>query len=238
MDNNALQTIQPPIRIAIADDETLFRKGFILLFEDNPNFEVVLEATDGQNLLNQLEGKTDLFDVLLLDLNMPNLDGIQTAKILKEKYPEMHFIILSTYFSKSFIVNMIEIGAASYLPKNSLPKDVKSTIREVHKNGFSFSKEVMEIIRENMVNKTRPKLNNPFSISLTNREKEILQLICEEYTTPEIAKKLFISPRTVDGHRNNLLQKLNCRNVAGLVIYAIQQQMVKILPGTTGFASR
>lgn len=228
----------PNIRIALADDETLFRKGMMMLFEDIPDFETSMEASDGQDLLNQLAACTDLPDVLLLDLNMPNLDGIQAAKILKEQYPDLKFIILSTYFSKAFIINMIEIGAAAYLPKNSLPEDVESTIRDVYKNGFSFNQAVMEVIRENMVNKTRPKLKNPFGISLTTRETEVLQLICEEHTTPEIAEKLFISPRTVDGHRNHLLQKLGCRNVAGLVIYAIEQQLVKISPSSFGFAGK
>lgn len=215
-------------RLVLADDEALFRKGMRSLLEDLDDFEILFEAEDGQDLLNKLEGIEELPDVLLLDLKMPNLNGIETTKILREKYPNLKIIVLSTYFSKVFIIKMIELGAASYLPKNSMPEEVISTIKEVASKGFSFNQAVLEVIRENTIQKTKPKLDNPFGISLTNREKEVLQLICEENTTAEIGKKLFISPRTVEGHRNNLLQKLGCRNVAGLVIHAVQQQLVKL----------
>lgn len=227
MTNQILPNTQK-IRIAIADDEVLFRKGLMGLFAETADFEFILEVSDGQELLAHLEVMTDLPDVLLLDLNMPNLDGIETSKILKKTYPSLKFIILSTYFSKAFIINMIEMGAAAYLPKNTLPDEVETTIREVKKNGFSFNKTVMEVVRENLIHKTRPKLNNPFGVSLTGREQEVLQLICEQQTTPEIAEQLFISPRTVEGHRNNLLQKLGCRNVAGLVIYALEKDLVEV----------
>lgn len=133
---------------------------------------------------------------------------------------------MSTHFSRAFIVNMIELGAASYLPKNSEPEEVVETIRAVYSKGFRYNNQVMVYIRENMVAKHKPKAQFPFE--LTTREKEILQLICEQNTTPEISKKLFISPRTVDGHRNNLLSKLNCKNVAGLVVFALQNEVVKI----------
>ncbi len=220
------------IRIAIADDEALFRKGMSHLIQDFDGMEVVMEADNGETLLQQLATESALPQVLLLDINMPVLNGIETAKILQKQYPDISIIVLSTFFSKAFIINMIELGAASYLPKNSLPEEVESTIREVADKGFSYNREVMEVIRENMIQKTRPKPILPFEIELTEREKEVLQLICEEYTNAEIAEKLFISPRTVDGHRINLLQKLGCRNTAGLVVQAIQNQLVHLKPGS------
>lgn len=216
------------IRIALADDETLFRKGMRILIEDFGGMAVVLEAAHGQDLLDQLAAQTEAPDILLLDLNMPELNGVDTARILQRDYPELRIIVLSTYFSKQFIINMIELGASAYLPKNSLPDEVEQTIREVHAKGFAYSDAVMAVIRENMVKKTRPKA--AFGPELTEREQEILQLICEQYTTGEIAEKLFISARTVDGHRNNLLQKLGCRNTAGLVVYALQHQLVHVPP--------
>lgn len=220
------------IKLALADDEALFRKGMRALINDFRDITVTLEASNGNQLLERLEESADLPDVLLLDLNMPELNGIETAKILHSRYPSIKIIVLSTYFSKAFVVNMIEIGAASYLPKNALPEEVEKTIQEVATKGFSYNNEVMSIIRENMMQKTRPNIRTPFNIHLTNREKEVLQLICEQYTTVEIGRKLFISSRTVDGHRNNLLQKLGCRNVAGLVVFAIQHQLVQISPDT------
>ena len=228
------------IKIAIADDEALFRKGMAMLLGDKEDLKIIFEAGDGNELLENLSQAEDqeekpLPDILLLDMKMPNLNGIEAAKIIREKYSDIKIIVLSTYFSKAFIINMIEIGAASYLPKNTTPEEVESTIREVMEKGFSYNQHVMEVIRDNMIQKTKPKLNTPFGIELTAREKEVLQLICEENTTSEIAEKLFISPRTVDGHRNNLLQKLGCKNVAGLVVFAIQHELVKINPETFWF---
>ncbi|MEO0895596.1 MAG: response regulator transcription factor [Bacteroidota bacterium] len=214
------------IRVAITDDEMLFRLGMKQLLEDFDNIQVVMQAENGKDLLNQLEQVQQMPDILLLDLNMPEMNGIEVSKVLQKDYPDIKIIILSTHISKAFILNMIELGASSYLPKNSLPEQVETTVREVDRKGFSYSDEVMKVIRENMVKKTRPKAS--FGTELTSREKEILQLICEQYTTNEIAEKLFISPRTVDGHRNNLLEKLNCRNTAGLVVYAVHNQLVHI----------
>lgn len=216
------------IRIAIADDEALFRKGLQYLIENFEEIEVVLEADNGQHLLDQLAVADVPPDVLLLDMNMPEMNGVEAAKALQKQYPSIRIIVLSTYYSKKFIINMIELGASSYLPKNSLPEEVERTIREVYEKSFSYTDKVLGVIRENMIQKTRPRPT--FTVDLTSREIEILQLICEQYTATEIGEKLFISPRTVEGHRNNLLQKLNCRNTAGLVVYAIQNQVVNIAP--------
>ena len=216
---------KPKITIAIADDEALFRKGMKLILNEYKDCQIVMEAANGEELLNQLSSAESLPDILLLDLKMPKIDGIEAARILRQKYPELKFIVLSTHFSRAFILNMIELGAASYLPKNSEPDEVAKTIRGVYAKGFHYNDEVMAVIRDNLVNKTKTKPHFPFQ--LTAREKEILELICQQYTTREIGDKLFISPRTVDGHRNNLLAKMNCKNIAGLVAFAIQNQLVK-----------
>ena len=216
------------MNIAIADDEALFRKGIILLLNDLEDITIVFEAENGQNLLNQLDNTPTLPDIILLDLNMPVLNGIEAAKVIREHHPEVKVIVLSSHYSKAFISNMLEIGAAAYLAKNASPEEMTLTINEVYEKGFYYDQRVLEVIRDNMLNKKRPKLQTSFKINLSEREKEVLQLICEEKTTPEIAKQLFISPRTVDGHRNNLLSKLNCRNVAGLVVVALQEGIVDI----------
>ncbi|MEM1319469.1 MAG: response regulator transcription factor [Bacteroidota bacterium] len=215
------------MKIAIADDEALFRKGLARLFADF-GATLAFEATNGQDLLQQLDTAEQLPDVLLLDLNMPTMNGIEAAKIIHKKYPELKFIILSTYYSKAFITKMIEFGAAGYLAKNASPQEMATCIQEVADKGFYYDQKVMEVLRESMMNKSRPVFRNPFGVALSEREREVLQLICEELTTAEIAAKLFLSPRTVDGHRNSLLQKLNCRNTAGLVIVALQEQLVDI----------
>jgi len=219
------------ISIALADDEALFRRGMNFLIEDFEEMEVVWEVGDGKELLDKLAEVDTLPDVLLLDLNMPEINGIEAAKIMREEYPDLRIVVLSSYFQKSFIVNMIEIGAASYLPKNTEPDEMERTIREVADKGFFYTQKVMEVIRQSMMDKGRPKEPVPFQVEITNREREILQLICDQYTTSEIAKKLYISPRTVDGHRNNMLQKFGCRNTAGLVVYALQNKLVSPTPG-------
>ena len=226
------------IHLAIADDEALFRKGMISLLQDEQDMEIVLEASDGEDLLQQLQQAEKMPDVLLLDLNMPRLNGIETAKIIRSTYPELKIVVLSTYFSSAFVLKMIEIGAAAYLPKDSDPAEMRQTILDVLAKGFSYSRQVLEMLHQNLQQKSRPSLRIPFGIELTSREQEILQLICEECTTAEIAEKLYISPRTVDGHRNNLLEKLGCKNVAGLVVYAIQYELVHIGPVSGGFKNR
>lgn len=218
------------IKIAIADDEALFRKGLCQIIKGFEGIEVILEASNGEQLLELLD-KVDLIpEVLLLDLNMPKLNGIETSKKLRQFYPTIKIIVLSTYFSKAFIINMIELGAAAYLPKNSMPETVERTITDVMEKGFAYSHKVLEVIRENMITKSKPKTSILGVVELTQREREILQLICEEYKTEEIAQKLYISPRTVDGHRNNLLQKSGCRNTAGLVVFALQHNLVNLRP--------
>ena len=217
------------IHIALADDEALFRRGISRLIEEFERIELAFEAKNGQELLDQLIERDPLPEVILLDLKMPELNGIETAKILQKDFPDIKVIILSTYFSKSFVINMIELGAAAYLAKNTEPEAVEYTICAVVDKGFYYSDEVLKTIRETLMEKKFPAPAS-FDIKLSDREQEILQLICEQYTNSEIAEKLFISTRTVDGHRNNLLQKLNCKNTAGLVAIAIQQQWVKIDP--------
>lgn len=214
------------LTIAIADDEALFRQGMRLILNGYEDLDVVMEAENGQDLLEKLSAAERLPDVLLLDLKMPEMNGVEAAKVIQKEYPDLKFIVLSTHFSRAFIINMIELGAASYLPKNSEPEEVAETIRAVNLKGFHYNSEVLAFIRENMTSKIKPTAQ--FNLELTTRETEILQLICEQYTTPEIATKLFISPRTVDGHRNNLLAKLGCKNVAGLVVFALQNEIVKL----------
>jgi DNA-binding NarL/FixJ family response regulator len=218
------------INLAIADDEALFRRGMRLILEDYADISVMLEAENGADLLAKIKASAELPDVLLLDLKMPVMGGVETAKIIREQFPSILIIVLSSHINPAFILNMIEIGAASYLGKNAHPDEVFETIKAVQNKGFFYNALVMNVIRESMGGKNVPKpVGNPlFPPDLTKREIEILQLICQEFTAQEIAEKLYLSIRTVEGHRNNMLSKLGCRNTAGLVVYALQQGLVKI----------
>ncbi len=216
------------VLIAIADDEALFRRGMRLILEDYPGLQVMLEAENGQDLLDKIRASDELPDVLLLDLKMPVMGGIEAAEVIRREFPSILIIVISSHFSKAFIINMIEIGASAYLGKNTAPDEVVETIRMVREKGFYYNTSVMALIRENIMAPMQGKNSRDMQVEITNREKEVLQLICEEYTTQEIADRLFLSVRTVDGHRNNLLSKLGCRNTAGLVVYALQNGLVKI----------
>ncbi|MEL6720346.1 MAG: response regulator transcription factor [Bacteroidota bacterium] len=218
------------LKIAIADDEALFRKGLRMILSNHRHINILFEAENGADLLRQLKSTHTLPDILLLDLKMPETNGIEVAKAMQASYPDIKIVVLSTYFNQAFVINLLEYGVAAYLPKDSEPNLLIRTIDCVAEKGFHYSDEVLRIIQENMTKKSRPKMQMPFNIKLTSREKEILQLICNEYTTPEIAKMLFLSPRTVNGHRNNLLAKLGCKNTAGLVALAVQQNLVQIDP--------
>ena len=218
--------------LGIIDDELLFRKGLTKLIEEMEGLEVVLEAGNGQELLQQLSerqrNEQPLPELLLLDLQMPIMNGVEAAKVLQTEYPDIKVIVISTHFSKSFVLNMIEIGASAHMPKNTPLEEMQLTIQKVAEKGYYYNEEVIGIITEKIRTKQQPKAS--FTVQLTAREQEVLQLICEQLTAQEIADKLFVSRRTVEGHRNNLLSKLNCRNIAGLVVFALQNDLVRIEP--------
>jgi DNA-binding NarL/FixJ family response regulator len=215
------------IKIILVDDEILFRKGISFLLEKEKNIKVIFEASDGSELISFLKESSIHPDIIIMDLKMPILNGVEATKLIRNEFPKIKIIALTSYNSKSFVANMISVGAVSYLVKNATPQELLLTINEVAAKGFYYDEFVMKNIQENMcVSKNiKSHLDNNF---LTSRELEILKLICEQKNTVEIAEKLFISPRTVEGHRNNLLLKTESKNIAGLVVYAIQNEITLI----------
>jgi len=219
------------INIAIADDEQLFRKGIRFLLEREANFNVLFEAENGQELIDFISNTEEFPDVILMDLKMPEVNGVEATKIIHKAQPDIKIIALTSYDGKSFITNMIDVGASSYLLKNTSPKMVIHTVNEVYEKGFYYDEKVLKIIHENIISSSGKRIKSDLDKKLlSKREIDVLELICEQYTTAEIADKLFISPRTVEGHRNNLLLKTNSKNVAGLVIYGIQKKLIEITP--------
>jgi DNA-binding NarL/FixJ family response regulator len=218
------------IKIAIADDENLFREGVTGLLETESDITFLFEAENGKTLLYKLQMfKNNLPHIILMDLKMPEMNGVECTRIVKKKYPEVKIIALSSYFSKSFILNMIDAGVVAYLAKDCQRKELLEAIHQVYHQGYYYDKVVMELINENLLHGAKTQVKSTFDkLYLTKKEKEVLALICAQYTTQEIADKLFISPRTVDGHRNNLLQKTGCKNTAGLVVFAIQNGVIDI----------
>ena len=215
------------IKIILVDDEVLFRKGIYFLLQREENIEIIFEASNGDELINYLKKNDAHPDIILMDLKMPLLNGVEATKIIRNDYPEIKIIALTSYNTDSFISNMIKIGASSYLLKNATPTEMISTINQVFEKGFFYNETIFEIINRQNISNFKPK-SQFTEISLTTREREVLELICQQMSAVEIAEKLFISTRTVEGHRNNLLLKTEAKNIAGLVVFAIQNNIVLI----------
>jgi len=210
------------IKIAIADDHTLFRQSLALLLQQATDMPLVLEAADGPALLTGLASSESLPDVALIDIDMPGMNGVELNEQLQTRYPQIKVVVLSIYTQERIISRMINAGAAAYLFKNCEKEEFMQAIRTVYKSGFYVNKPVFEALQRVKKQDNTLRNINSIAIELTNRETEILRLICQEYSNPEIADKLALSVRTVEGHRNNLLLKTGCRNTAGLVLFAIR----------------
>lgn len=209
-----------PIKYAIADDHKIFRKGLRLILDDDNELECIGEAENGKQLLALLDMAP--VDVILLDLKMPEMDGIEVTKNVRFKHPTIKIVILTMHDDEHYILHLMEAGANGYLIKNADPEEVKTAIHAVQANGYYFNDHVSNIMLKTLMNKNAiaPSFNN--AIKLTDKEKEVLKLICQEHTTAEIGEKIFLSPRTVEGIRAMLLEKIGVRNTAGLVIYALK----------------
>jgi two-component system, NarL family, response regulator DegU len=207
------------IRLAIADDQPLFRRAFVLLLRDMPDVQVMFDSANGEEMLIGLKGNA--VDIVLLDLEMPVMDGVETLRSIREEHPQVKVIVLSTHDDEASIVRMMELGASGYVLKTAEPDEVENAIRSVKESGYYFSDLVGRVMLQGLVKKEKVKPVYNEVDPLTERELEVLRAICQEMTTTEIAGKLFLSPRTVEFHRNNILLKTGARNVAGLVVYAM-----------------
>lgn len=213
------------------EDQKLFRKGIRAMLEREPDIEVMSEHEDGASFMKWLSEQEDLPDVVLLDMNLPSLNGMEVTELLQNSYPAIKIIILTVYNQYRFISKMVALGVAGYLEKNSDIEEVVLSIRTVNKTNFYFNESTVRAMREGYRHKSKNssiRTINNMPVDISEREVEILKLICMEYTTTEIAEKLYISPRTVDGHRNNLLAKTDSRNTAGLVVFAIANDLYEI----------
>jgi DNA-binding NarL/FixJ family response regulator len=209
---------QPKINIAIVDDHQLFRSGLHFILEIEPDIEVIFESSNGKQFLNSL--KDNKPDVVLMDINMPEMDGVEASKSALEKYPDLNILVLSMYSDIEYYNTMIDIGVKGFILKDIDNKELATAIRKVNNGGNYFSQELLlRLIK----NKPEGEL-----IELTNREMEVLELICQGYSNQEISEKLFISQRTVERHRSSLLFKTNSKNSISLVVYSIKNNLVKI----------
>ena len=212
------------IKVLIADDHKVFRDGIISILEGEEDIEVVGEAGNGREVMELLTKVQP--DVILMDISMGDAGGIEASGLIQKQFPKIKILALSMHHESTYIVKMLEAGAKGYLLKDAGGKEMIRAIRVVNEGNTYYSGEVSAAIIEHLTKGTKPKEKKE-GIPLSKRELEVLQLIAEEFTNPEIAEKLFISIRTVDTHRRNLIEKLAVKNTAGLVKYAIRNGIIE-----------
>lgn len=217
------------IKVAIADDHRIFGQSLGMLVQSIGDFELLFIAENGLDFINRLNAAPAIPDVALLDIDMPGMNGIELNRQLHRNKPGIKVIMLSVHLEEELITQVIEDGAGSYLAKNCDKDDLIKAIRMVYNEGFYINQLTLKALTLAAKNRGKStKKAKQLPASLTDRERDILELICKEYNNAEIAQMLFISVRTVEGHRNNLLAKTNCRNTAGLVLFALKNQLFEV----------
>ncbi|WP_413666798.1 response regulator [Mucilaginibacter sp. Mucisp86] len=213
-----------PIKIAIADDYTIYRDGLKIGLTQDENLEVMLEAGDGEDLIKGIE--TNMPDVIIMDLKMPVMDGMEATKHIKKKYPDMKILVVTMYDDEKFVIHLMEIGANGYLLKNAEAEEIRRAIYSVYETGYYFNNIVSNALLKKLVIKGNVKPSFKEGVELTEREQDVLKLICAEKTANEMGQQLFLSPRSVEGIRQRLIDKVGVRNTAGLVMFAVKNGII------------
>ena len=211
--------------ILIADDHTMFVDGMESILKDEVDFFVIGRSYDGPSVIQFINGHT--VDVVLLDVNLPGMNGIEVCKEITQHHPNVKVLAISMFNEESFVSEILNNGAKGYILKNTGREELLKAIRTVAKGDSYFSNEVTETIMKGLMNQRKASSkNNAFYPKLSRREKEVLKLIAQEFTTQEIADSLYISLKTVESHRSSLLSKLNARNRVGLVRIAMENSLL------------
>ena len=208
------------IKVAIADDYKIFREGLKVSLSQDERLEMISEFENGEDLILSIDQNKP--DVILMDLKMPIMDGMEATQLIRKKNNDIKILIVSMYEDDKFIIHLMEIGANGYLLKNAEPDEIRKAIYAVHENGYYFNDLVNKALLKKLVikNNIKPSFNE--NVDLTEREMEVLKLICKEKTAAEIGKEIFLSPRSVEGIRQRLIEKIGVRNTAGVVMFAVK----------------
>lgn len=212
------------IRILLADDHNLIRSGLRALLERQEGFSVVAEAADGREALNMALAVDP--DVVVIDVAMPNLNGIEAARRIKEKRPETAVVILSMHADEGYVLRALKSGARGYLLKDSPEEDLIQAIRAVHQGKAFFSPEISRMLAEDYMRQMGQRGVEDSYELLTPREREVLQMLAEGNSNKEVASKLSLSLYTVETHRGNVLEKLNLHSTAEMILYAVRKGIV------------
>ncbi|KFF23898.1 response regulator transcription factor [Chryseobacterium vrystaatense] len=211
------------IKIALIDDEQLILEGVKMLLSNEKNISVCLTSNNGPDFIEKLGtlSEHDFPHIALVDVQMQPMNGFELVEVLKEKHPDLRIIILSSHYKTSILGYMVKLGVSAFLPKNSDRKTFIDAITMVYKNGVFFTAEDHQMLFTYMNSSAKKKSLFEMEDELSEREKDVVKLICQEYTNNEIGEKLFISPRTVESHRQRILEKIGAKNTVGIVIYAV-----------------
>jgi DNA-binding NarL/FixJ family response regulator len=210
--------IKKKYKVIIADDHTLFRQGLKLILEDIPNIDVAADVANGRELIDITKELQP--DLIIMDINMPFINGIEASRILLQRNPDLKILVVSMYGDEQYYNSVIENGVKGFILKDAENEELRAAISAILNGKTYFSQELLlKLIRNR---------KNSEQIVLTQREKQILELICQGLSSTEIAGKLFLSERTIENHRANLLDKTGCRNSLSLVLYAVRNNLVEV----------
>ncbi|MFK8045072.1 MAG: response regulator [Crocinitomicaceae bacterium] len=211
-------------KVIIADDHKMILEGLCFLLEGEAGIEIIDTAQDGEILLEQIEANDEI-DIIILDINMPKIDGIEATKRIKATYPEIKILILSMYKQIEFIKQLIRAGADGYILKNSGRDVLLEAIQKLLNGERFFGQGVMNVMVQSFTEERRTK--DIKIVALSEREKEVVRVIVKDMTSDEIASHLNLSVHTINSHRKNILSKLGVKNIAGIYTYALQSGIVK-----------
>lgn len=214
------------IRILLADDHTLIRRGIATLLQSMKDFSIVGEAEDGEDAVHKTGELRP--DVIVIDLSMPKLSGIEATKIIKKRYPETNVLVLTMHENEEYVYQILKSGASGYVLKSAGRNELAAAIRATAKGEKFFSPKISQLMADGYVKRVEQRTSDSpkGDVPLTRREREILTLVASGLTNQQIADQLFISPRTVDTHRTNIMQKLAIHDLANLVRYAIEHGII------------
>jgi DNA-binding NarL/FixJ family response regulator len=219
-----MEETREEISVAIADDHKIFRKGVILSMRSYTNIKFVMEAENGEDLINKIPESNP--DVILCDLKMPIKDGIDSTKYITKNFPNIRVIILTMYEDERFVGHLMDCGAAGYLLKSTEPSEIRKAIMDVMRTGFYLNPFVNKVLIKKNYSKQKFSPNLTTEIVLSEREKEVLTLVCMEFTASEIAAKMEISSRTVEAIKDRLMERFGVKNSVGLVFYAMKNSLI------------
>lgn len=216
--------IEKVIRLAIADDHKIFRDGIKMALKDREYIKILWEAEDGKDMTHKLRIK--LPDVLLMDIRMPEMDGVNAIQLIRHEYEDLKIIVISMYDDKELITKMMEMGANAFLGKTAEPEEIYKAILACMNEEFYFNDLVNTAVLLKLQQKKKVQKFYPATIHFSEKELRILKLISEDKTTEEISKEVFLSPRTIETIRQSMKQKVNAKTIAGLLMYAMRNKLL------------